>query len=118
LFGEKFMFSWNNVSKKLLLHRRVKASDTVYLHVFKYRTDEELLMDVYSAPWIKELSLAYAKLMLAEARGKFNTIAGPQGGTAMNADALRSDAQASIDKLDDELKTYVDGSVGLGIIIG
>jgi hypothetical protein len=36
----------------------------------------------------------------------------------MNADALRSDAQASIDKLDDELKTYVDGSIGLGIIIG
>ena len=31
--------------------------------------------------------------MLAEARGKFNTIAGPQGGTSLNADALRSDAQ-------------------------
>jgi len=118
MFGEKFMFSWNTVSKKLLLHRRVKAADTVYLHVFKYRTDEELLSDVYSAPWVKELSLAYAKLMLAEARGKFNTIAGPQGGTSLNADALRSDAQASIDKLDDELKTYVDGSIGLGIIIG
>jgi hypothetical protein len=118
LFGEKFMFSWNTVTKKLLLHRRVKAEDTVYLHVFKYRTDEELLNDIYSAPWIKELALAYAKLMLAEARGKFNTIAGPQGGTSLNADALRADAQASIDKLDDELKTYVDGSIGLGIIIG
>ena len=69
-------------------------------------------------PWIKELSLAYSKLMLAEARGKFNTIAGPQGGTSLNADALRSDAQMAIDKLDDELKTYTDGQAGLGIIIG
>lgn len=118
LFGEKFIFNYNNVTKKLILHRRVKADDTVYLHVFKYRTDEELLLDTYSAPWIKDLALAYAKLMLAEARGKFNTIAGPQGGTSLNADALRADAQASIDKLEDELKTYVDGSVGLGIIIG
>jgi hypothetical protein len=118
LFGEKYMFTWNPVTKKLLLHRRVKAQDTVYLHVYKNRSNEELLMDPYAAPWIKELALAYAKLMLAEARGKFGTIAGPQGGTSMNADALRSDAQAAIDKLDDELKTYVDGSTGLGIIIG
>jgi len=28
------------------------------------------------------------------------------------------DAQAAIDKLDDELKTYTDGQAGLGIIIG
>ena len=118
LFGEKYMFTWNPVTKKLLLHRRVKAQDTVYLHVYKNRSNEELLMDPYAAPWIKELALAYAKLMLAEARGKFGTIAGPQGGTSMNADALRADAQASIDKLDDELKAYVDGSTGLGIIIG
>jgi hypothetical protein len=118
LFGEKYMFTWNPVTKKLLLHRRVKAQDTVYLHVYKNRSNEELLMDPYASPWIKELALAYAKLMLAEARGKFGTIAGPQGGTSMNADALRADAQASIDKLDDELKAYVDGSTGLGIIIG
>jgi hypothetical protein len=118
LFGERFMFTWNTVEKKLTLHRRVKAADTVYLHVYKQRSNEELLLDPYSAPWVKELSLAYAKLMLAEARGKYNTIAGPQGGTSLNADALRMDAQATIEKLEDELKTYVDGSVGLGIIIG
>lgn len=118
VFGEKLMFTWNTVSKQLLIHRKPKAPDTVYLHVYKIRLLEELLTDPYSAPWIKELALAYAKLMLAEARGKFNTIAGPQGGTSLNADALRMDAQAQIDKLEDELKTYVDGQVGLGIIIG
>jgi hypothetical protein len=118
VFGEKLMFTWNTVTKSLTIHRKQKAPDTVYLYVYKQRSDEELLVDPYSAPWIKELALAYAKLTLAEARGKFNTIAGPQGGTSLNADALRSDAQASIDKLEDELKTFVDGQVGLGVIIG
>jgi len=118
VFGEKLMFTWNTVTKSLTIHRRQKAPDTVLLYTYKQRSDEELLTDNYSAPWIKELALAYAKLTLAEARGKFNTIAGPQGGTTLNADMLRMDAQASIDKLDDELKTFVDGQVGLGVIIG
>lgn len=118
LFGQELMFTWNTVTKKIFLHRRIKADDEVYLYVYKQRTDEELLTDPYSSPWIKEMALAYAKLTLAEARGKFNTIAGPQGGTTLNADALRADAMAQIEKLEDELKTFVDGQVGFGIIIG
>ena len=55
--------------------------------------------------------------MLAEARGKFNTVAGPQGGTSMNADALRTDAFTSIDKLEEDLKFYAEGSAGIGFII-
>jgi len=118
LFGQELMFTWNTVTKKIFLHRRIKADDEVYLYVYKQRTDEELLTDPYSSPWIKEMALAYAKLTLSEARGKFNTIAGPQGGTTLNADALRADAMAQIEKLEDELKTFVDGQVGFGIIIG
>ena len=118
MFGENFTFTWNTVTKKLLVHRKIKADDTVYLHVYKKRSDEELLQDPYCMPWIKDYSLAHAKLILAEARGKFNTIAGPQGGTSLNADALRSDAQMSIDKLEDDLKYFAEGQSGLGIIIG
>ena len=88
------------------------------MHVYKQRSNEELLLDPYSSPWLKEFALAHAKLMLAEARGKFNTIAGPQGGTSLNADALRNDAQMSMDKLEDDLKYYAEGQQGLGVIIG
>ena len=118
MFGENYTFTWNTVTKKLLLHRKVKANDTVYIHAYKQRSDEELLTDPYSAPWLKDYALAHSKLILAEARGKFNTIAGPQGGTSLNADALRMDAQASIDKLEDDLKYYAEGQAGLGVIIG
>jgi len=118
MFGENITFTWNTSTKTLLLHRKIKADDTVYLHTYKSRSNEELLQDPYSGPWLKEFALAHAKLMLAEARGKFNTIAGPQGGTSLNADALRSDAQMSIDKLEDDLKYYAEGQAGLGVIIG
>ena len=118
MFGENYTFTWKTVTKKLLLHRRVKTNDTVFIHVYKHRNDEELLQDTYSAPWLKDYALAHSKLILAEARGKFNTIAGPQGGTSLNADALRMDAQASIDKLEDDLKYYAEGQAGLGVIIG
>jgi|TARA_R110001606_G_scaffold388544_1_gene553935 hypothetical protein len=118
MFGQEIIFTWNTANKKLLLHRKIKAADTLYLHVYKHRADEEILTDSYAAPWIKDYALAQAKLMLAEARGKFNTVAGPQGGTTMNADMLRTDAFASIDKLEEDLKYYAEGSTGLGFVVG
>ena len=118
MFGENYTFTWNTVTKKLLLHRKVKADDTVFVHVFKQRTDEELLQDPYSAPWLKDYALAHSKLILAEARGKFNTIAGPQGGSTLNGDALKQEAQTELDKLEEDLKLQVAGGQGYGFTIG
>ena len=56
--------------------------------------------------------------MLAQARGKFAQIAGPQGGTTMNAGELQASAEAEIDKLETELTLFNDGSSGLGFVIG
>ena len=69
-------------------------------------------------PWLKDYSLAQAKLILAEARGKFTQIAGPQGGTTLNSDQLRADAQAEIDKLEQDLTLYSEGSEALTFVIG
>ena len=118
LFGSEYLFTWNIRNSKLTIHRKPKANTDVVLWVYKHVDDESLLTDIYAGPWLKEYSLAHAKLMLAEARGKFNTIAGPQGGTSLNADALRMDAQATLDKLEDDLKFYAEGQAGLGVIIG
>jgi len=56
--------------------------------------------------------------MLGEARGKFATIAGPQGGTSLNGDALKADATAEMEKLEQEINNYIDGSKPLSFIIG
>ena len=43
--------------------------------------------------WIKDYTLASCKYMLGEAREKFATIAGPQGGTSLNGSTLKAEAQ-------------------------
>ena len=118
LFGAEYTFTWNHTSHSLFLHRRVKTDDDCYLHVYNNRPEETLFADVYAKPWIKDYAFAHARLMLAEARGKFNTIAGPQGGTTLNADVLRASAEADLDKLEQDLTLYAEGSNGLGFVIG
>ena len=118
LFGAEYTFTWNHTSHSLLVHRRVKADDDCYLHVYNNRPEETLFADVYAKPWIKDYAFAHARLMLAEARGKFNTIAGPQGGTTLNADVLRASAEADLDKLEQDLTLYAEGSTGLVFVIG
>lgn len=118
LFGAELMFTWRPQDHKLIIHRKIKGDDSCFLHVYNYRPDDSIIEDTYAGPWVKDYAFAHARLMLAEARGKFAQIAGPQGGTTMNADQLRTDAQADIDKLEVELTLYNDGSTPLTFVIG
>ena len=118
LFGAELMFTWRPRDNRLIIQRQIRADDTVILHAYNYKPDESIVEDTYSGPWVADYALCHAKLMIAEARGKFTQIAGPQGGTTMNADQLRADAQADMDKLEQELTLYMDGSAGLGFVIG
>lgn len=118
LFGNEIIFTWNHVTHKLTLHRLSRSEQDVILHTWNYRTEENLFNDTYAKPWLKEYALAQSKLMLAEARGKFAQVAGPQGGTSLNADSLRQDALETLDKLEDEVRTAVPGDQGYGFIIG
>ena len=52
---------------------------------------ETLISQRYSRPWIRDYALGVAKTILGEARGKFNTIAGPQGGTTLNGGELKQE---------------------------
>ena len=118
LFGAEYTFTWNHTSHSLFLHRRVKTDDDCYLHVYNNRPEETLFADVYAKPWIKDYAFAHARLMLAEARGKFNTIAGPQGGGTLNGTAMKAEAQTQMDGLIEQLKIYVDASQPLTWVIG
>lgn len=118
MFGYHITFTWNRVTKNLLIHRKMRASDDVFVHVFMHRVEDDLFNDVYATPWIKDYALCMSKLMLAEGRGKFSQIAGPQGGSTLNADALRADAQAEMEKLEAEFMRFTEGSGGYGFLIG
>ena len=118
MFGSFIEFKWNSTTKKLTLLQRPRTEETLMLYVYNYRPDSELLNDYLAIQWIKDYTLAGCKYMLGEARSKFATIAGPQGGSTLNGDALKAEAQAEMEKLEAEVSLQVPGGVGYGFTIG
>ena len=118
MFGAYVIYTWSNTSKRLSMHRYVKSDESVVIHTYNYRPDESLLADTSSAPWIKDYALAVAKMALGQARSKFGQLAGPQGGVTLNGNDLISQAQAEMEKLEEDLKTFADGGTPLGFIFG
>lgn len=119
MFGSFIEFKWHSQSHKLTLLQRPRNSDEeLLLYVYNYRPDIGILNDVYASQWVKDYTLANCKLMLGQAREKFASIAGPQGGTALNGSAMKSEAQTEMEKLEQELATQVAGGRGYTFIIG
>ena len=118
MFGSFIEFKWNNTSKKLTLLQRPRAEEELLLYCYNYRPDSEILNDYLASQWIKDYTLASCKYMLGEARSKFATIAGPQGGSTLNGDTLKAEAQSEMEKLEVEVSMAVPGGTGYGFTIG
>jgi len=118
MFGAFIEFTWSTSTKKLTILQRPKANEEVLLFCYNYRPDVQLLDDYLSKQWIKDYTLAACKYMLGEARSKFPTIAGPQGGSSLNGDTLKAEAQTEMEKLEIEVSMAVSGGTGYGFLIG
>ena len=118
MFGSFIEFKCNTTTKKLTILQRPRQGEEVLMYVYMYRPDTELFKDYLAKKWIKDYTLAKCKFMLGEARSKFNTIAGPQGGTTLNGDALKQEALAEMERLDAEVKTQTAGGQGYSFLIG
>lgn len=125
MFGGYMNFTFNKVSKKLTLVRKQPwqglgntASESILLWTYNYKPDVMLLNDPQVFPWIQDYAYALTMMSIGQAREKFGSIAGPQGGTTLNGQALKSEGQALLDKLDEEIKNYVDGGAPLTWVIG
>lgn len=118
MFGSFINFVWHPQSHKLFIEQRPRGDEEVLLHVYNTRPDFNIIQDVYAGQWIKDYTLANCKLMLGQAREKFAQIAGPQGGSSLNGAALKTEAQADLDRLTTELVNLVPGGSGYSWIIG
>lgn len=118
MFGSYIEFKWNTVTKKLTLLQRPRGEEEILMWVYNYRPNNQIMQDYQASQWIKDYTLASCKYMLGEARSKFATIAGPQGGTSLNGADLKSEAQTEMEKLDQELDLAVAGGVGYTFVIG
>jgi hypothetical protein len=119
MFGGYMNYTYNPVTKKLQLIRDPKATgEAVLIWTYNLKPEITLLSDYQIQQWIKDYMVANAKVIIGEAREKFASIAGPQGGTSLNGAAMKSEGQAAMDKLLEDLKHYVDGSQPLTWVIG
>jgi hypothetical protein len=118
MFGSEINFTFNKTTKKLTLMQRPRSEEEVLLWVYNYRPDFNLLQDPFANQWLKDYSLATCKLMLGEAREKFNQIASPQGGTSLNGTALKGEGKAEMETLEMDLVNYKDGGTPLTFVIG
>jgi hypothetical protein len=119
MFGGFINFTFERVSKKLTVMRRPRAdAETVLLWTHNYKPDFTLLQDQYAQPWIREYTYALCMRSLGQARSKFSSVVGPQGGAALNGTQLLQDSQALIDKLEVEVTNYGDGQTPTWFVIG
>jgi len=118
MFGGFMNYTWNKVTKKLTLVRKIPFAgtqgpdigrETVLLWTFNHKPDQMLFNDPQAFPWIQDYAYALTSISIGQAREKFATIAGPQGGTTLNGTALKAEGQALLDKLDQEINLYMDG---------
>jgi hypothetical protein len=119
MFGGYMNFTWNPVTKKLQIIRDPKGTgENVLLWTYNLKPEFNLLSDFQISQWIRDYMVANCKMIIGEAREKFGTIAGPQGGGTLNGAAMKSEATAQMDLLLTDLKNYVDGSQPLSWVIG
>lgn len=118
MFGSFIEFKWNTTTKKLTILQRPRTDEEILIEAYNFRPASQLLEDYLAKQWIKDYTLASCKYMLGEARSKFATIAGPQGGSTLNGDTLKAEAQAEMEKLETEVSMQVAGGVGYGFTIG
>lgn len=119
MFGGYINYTWNPVTKKLQLIRDPRGTgEVVLLWTYNLKPEITLLADYNISQWFRDCMVGAAKIIIGEAREKFATIAGPQGGGPLNGSAMKAEGQAAIDKCIEDLRLYVDGSQPLTFVIG
>jgi hypothetical protein len=119
MFGAYVVYTWNPVTKKIQMMRDWRGTgENVLLWTYNLKPEINLLSDFQISQWIRDYMTANCKYIIGEAREKFGTIAGPQGGGSLNGTAMKSEAQAQMDAQLEQLKAYVDGSQPITWVIG
>ena len=119
VFASQLNFTWDVNQHKLTIIRRPTADEEVGVRVYVRKSEDDMINDPYTGPWLIAYSTAKAKYMLGEARDKFpGGFPGPSGTVTLNGATLKQEAQVEIDKLEKELLNMVTAGDGYSFIIG
>lgn len=119
IFGGEYDFNWNRNSKVLQVLRNVKTDEEVAVAVHNFIPENVLLKDVYASNWLSSYALAASKMMLGEARSKYQSgLPGAGGAITLNGEQLKAEAQQEFEQLKMSIHMMEEGNDPLGFIIG
>ena len=119
LFASQMNFTWDVNSHTLKIIRRPTADEEVAVRVYARKSEDDIINDPYTGPWLRSYSAAYSKFMLGEARSKFpGGFPGPTGNVTLNGAEIKQEALAEMEKLELQLQNLVTASDGYSFIIG
>lgn len=119
LFASQYNFVWDVNSHTLRIIRRPTADEEVAVRVYVKKSEDDIINDPYTGPWLRSYATAYAKYMLGEARDKFPSgFAGPNGNVMFNGATLKQEAQVEMDKLELQLLNQVTSGEGYAFVLG
>lgn len=118
VFASAVNFTWSPGSRTLTVIKHTRVPEEVVVHVFNQKPEISLFKDPYTAPWIRDYALAQAKMMLGTARGKITSgLPGPNSTITLDGEQLKAEAQQEMERLDEELKSFVTSNMGMPFII-
>jgi hypothetical protein len=120
MFASNLMYKWIERKRQLSLMQTIWRNERVLLDVTIERTEQDILGDRMLNNWIQTWATAEARMILAEIRGKFQTLPGAGGGISLNAQDLRAQADKDFERCLFELDEFIATDIeeyGLGSTI-
>lgn len=117
MFGGYITFTYDRNMHILRLDRHIRGREQVLLHIYAEKPDDILIKDRQARNWLRDYTIAKSKEILGTIRGKWSGYAVP-GGSSMDGDALKTEAQATMERLENEVANQMDQDMGMPIFIG
>lgn len=118
IFAGNLTFTWDEASRQLQIHRRMRfGEEKVLLECVMERTENELMLDRWAKQWIQGWAHAELKEMLGMIRSKYSSgLPGPTGGLSLNGDLLLSEARQDFEELLRQITDYEVGNGGVNFM--
>ena len=110
LFAREINFYYRNETNELVLHQTPNVNEHVLLELSVLKSISELMDDHWAYDWLQKYTFFASMEILGRKLGLFAIMPGPQGGSTTRAESMISEAQAGMEKLEDELMEWGDSS--------
>jgi hypothetical protein len=109
VFATEIQHSWDEHARALTIYKDLPRAEKVLVDAMVERTEQDLMSDRWTRPWIQKYATAQCRYMLSEIRGKFSTLPGAGGAVTLNAADLRSAGDKEIQECIEDVDNYVVG---------